>query len=282
LRTDGLRYAAAAWLAVYGLAAAEHRGQVNFNGLPVPGATVTATGGDKKLVAVTDQQGAYSFPDLADGVWTIQVEMLCFATIKQEVAVAPGAPSPAWELKVLPLEEMHAAAMQPAPVQPAAAAAGGAPSAKARQESREPKGATAAANPQAGFQRADVNATGEGAAQSGLGAETGNEGGAPGDLNQTASDAMVVSGSSSGAIERRAIGNARRGPGSMYQGSLSLILDNSALDARSYSLTGQNTEKPAYDHLRAGGSFGGPLRIPHLLHGQGQFFVNYQDNAQPQ
>ena len=272
MRIDGLRYAALAWLAVSGLAAAEHHGQVSFNGLPVPGATVTATGGDKRFVAVTDQQGAYSFPDLADGVWTIQVEMLCFATIKQEVAVAPDAPSPVWELKVLPLEEIHAAATQPAAAQPPAAAA--AASRQARQESAA-QGA-AAANPQAGFQRADVNAAGEGAAPGGLGAEMGNESGAAGDLNQTASDAMVVSGSSSGAIERRAIGNARRGPGSMYQGDLSLILDNSALDARPYSLTGQNTEKPAYDHLRAGASFGGPLLIPHLLRGQGQFFVNYQ------
>jgi hypothetical protein len=273
LRIDGLRYAAVAGLAVFGLAAAEHHGQVNFNGLPVPGATVTATEGDKKFVAVTDQQGAYSFPDLADGVWTIQVEMLCFATIKQEVAVAPDAPSPVWELKVMPLEEIHASVMPPAAVEQTAPAAGGAQPAR---KAANPKGATAASNPQAGFQRADVNAAGEGAAQGGLGAETENEGGVAGDLNQTASDAMVVSGSSSGAIEKRAIGNARQGPGSMYQGNLSFILDNSALDARPYSLTGQNTAKPAYDHMRAGASFGGPLQIPHLLHGQGQFFVNYQ------
>ena len=276
MRTDGLWYAALAWLAVSGLAAAEHHGQVNFNGLPVPGATVTATAGGKKLVAVTDQQGAYSFPDLADGVWTIQVEMLCFATIKQEVAVAPGAPSPVWELKALPLEEIHASVVPPATVQQAAPAAGGAEPAKPAKKAANPKGTAAAANPQAGFQRTDVNAAGEGAAPGGLGVEMENESGAAGDLNQTASDAMVVSGSSSGAIERRAIGNARRGPGSMYQGDLSFILDNSALDARPFSLTGQNTEKPAYDHMRAGGSFGGPLQIPHLLHGQGQFFVNYQ------
>jgi hypothetical protein len=231
--------------------AAEHHGQVNFNGLPVPGATVTATGGDKEFVAVTDQQGAYSFPDLADGVWTIQVEMLCFATIKREVAVAPDAASPVWELKVLPLEEIHAE------TRPAATARSAAPATQP------------AAGQQAGFRRADVNAAG-------LGAELENEGGAAGDLNQTASDAMVVSGSTSGAIESRAIGNARQGPGSMYQGNLSFILDNSALDARPYSLTGQDTEKPAYDHLRAGASFGGPLLIPHLLHGNGQFFVNYQ------
>jgi hypothetical protein len=260
LRIDGLRYAALAWLAVFGLAAAEHHGQVTFNGLPVPGATVTAIGGDRRFVAVTDQQGAYSFPDLTDGVWTIQVEMLCFATIKQEVAVAPDAPSPVWELRVLPLEEIHAE------TRPAATARS---TASATQSAAAPR-------PQAGFQRAEVNAAGEGAAPGGLGTEMGNEGGAAGDLNQTASDAMVVSGSSSGAIERRAIGNARKGIGSMYQGDVSLILDNSSLDARPYSLTGQNTEKPAYDHLRAGASFGGPLTIPHLLHGQGQFFLNYQ------
>ena len=138
MRIDGLWYAALAWLAVLSLAAAEHHGQVNFNGLPVPGATVTAAGGDKKLVAVTDQQGAYSFPDLADGVWTIQVEMLCFATIKQEVAVAPGAPSPVWELKVLPLEEIHAETSRRRR-RPAAA-----PRPPSRQEAANPKGATAA------------------------------------------------------------------------------------------------------------------------------------------
>jgi len=276
LRIDGLWYAVLAWLAVSGLAAAEHRGQVSFNGLPVPGATVTATGGEKKFVAVTDQQGAYSFADLADGVWTIQVEMLCFATVKQEVAVAPGAPNPVWELKVLSLEEIHATAAAPAAAQPVAAATQPAQPAKAGKKAANPKSAAATPNPQAGFQRAEVNATAEGAAPGGLGAETANEIPAAGDPNQTASDAMVVSGSSSGAIERRAFGNARKGLGSMYQGNLSLILDNSALDARTYSLTGQNTEKPAYDHLRAGASFGGPLLIPHLVHGQGQFFVNYQ------
>jgi len=68
LRIDGLWYAALAGLALSSLAAAEHHGQVSFNGLPVPGVTVTATAGDKKFVAVTDQQGAYWFAELADVV----------------------------------------------------------------------------------------------------------------------------------------------------------------------------------------------------------------------
>ena len=63
------------------LASTEHHGQVKFGGLPLPGATVTATMGDKKLVAVTDPQGFYSFPDLADGTWTLDIEMLCFVSL---------------------------------------------------------------------------------------------------------------------------------------------------------------------------------------------------------
>src|SRR5689334_13068256 len=78
----------------FALSASEHHGQVRFGGLPVPGATVTAAQGDRKQVAITDQQGLYEFSDLADGVWNFQVEMLCFETIQKEVAIAPNAPSP--------------------------------------------------------------------------------------------------------------------------------------------------------------------------------------------
>src|SRR5580692_9990590 len=108
--------------AVFALAASPHHGVVTFGGLPVPGATITVTQGDKKLVAVADQQGAYSFPDLAEGIWTIQVEMLCFTTIKQEVGVAPDAPSPVWELKLMPFDEIKASAPPPAAPTPATTA----------------------------------------------------------------------------------------------------------------------------------------------------------------
>src|SRR5690349_4985333 len=108
------------WLTVFGLSAAEHHGQVKFGGLPLPGATVTATQGEKKLTAVTDLQGLYSFADLADGTWTMQVEMLCFAPARREVEIAPAAPSAEWEMKLLPLEEMRAEVQA---ATPAAAAA---------------------------------------------------------------------------------------------------------------------------------------------------------------
>src|SRR5271168_2687507 len=94
---------AVALVAITQVAATEFHGTVKFGGLPVPGATVTATQktdqGDKKVSVVTDPQGAYSFPDLADGSWNIEVDMLCFAPLKQDVTVAAGAPASDWELK---------------------------------------------------------------------------------------------------------------------------------------------------------------------------------------
>src|SRR5712671_6404315 len=102
------RMAATALLSLLPLAAAPHQGVVKFGGLPMPGATVTATLGDKKLTAITDPQGYYSFADLADGNWTIRVEMLCFEPVEREVAIAPGAPAPEWELKMLPFDEIKA------------------------------------------------------------------------------------------------------------------------------------------------------------------------------
>src|ERR1700733_825094 len=96
---------------------ADHQGQVMFGGVPVPGATVTAAQGDKKFVVITDQQGAYSFPDLADGPFTVQVEMMGFSTVKQEI----NTPTAALELKMLPMEEIHAEVVHAEAPAPAAA-----------------------------------------------------------------------------------------------------------------------------------------------------------------
>ena len=293
-----LRTCAVALLCACALFATEIRGVVKFAGLPVPGATVTATQGDKKFVAVTDPDGLYVFPDLADGVWKIHIEMQTFAPLDEEVAVAPGAPVPEWTLKLLPLSEINAtAAPPPAPAPTPAASGAGAMAAAAanntagasasnpqlqagsqpadngKSKKKNKKTAeTQAANPPGGFQRTDVNASANGAPAA---APESTDNPSLAD-QQGASDAMVVNGSTSTGIERRAIGNARRGPGSLYRGDINVILDNSYLDANSFSLTGQNTPKPVYNHLKFGGSAGGPLTIPHLLHGNGQFFVNYQ------
>src|SRR2546426_5741810 len=125
----------------------EHHGQVMFGGVPVPGAMVTATQGEKKVVAITDQQGVYSFPELADGPFTIQVEMLGFSTMKQDV----NAPTAEFELKMLPIEEIHADIVRAAAPEPAAPAPAAAP-ANTRQPAAQPR-------QQTGFQRTEVNAS---------------------------------------------------------------------------------------------------------------------------
>ncbi len=72
-------------------------------------------------------------------------------------------------------------------------------------------------------------------------------------------------------------GNGRRDRRMQYNGNASFTLDNSALDARSYSINGQDTAKPAYAKGRGSFMLGGPLKIPKLLDGQkGTFTINYQ------
>ncbi len=297
---------ALAVLAALPLAAAEHHGTVTFGGLPLPGATVTLSQGDKKMTAVTDAQGVYTFPDVPDGTWNLEVDMLCFQPLKQEVAIAPGGPSPTWEMKMLPLDQIKAAAPPPAqpttPPTPApgnvststtTAAAGSAPPkpsiAGAEEAANNPgkgknskskngkKGAAAAAptNAANGFQRTDVNAAGGGApappADTGIGASA-----ASSEPTGGASEAMVVNGSVSNGIERRVIGNNRRGPGALYRGDIMAKFSNSFLNAQQYSLLGANTAQPAYNNLTFGGSFGGPLYVPHILKSNGQIFFVYQ------
>ena len=48
------------------------------------------------------------------------------------------------------------------------------------------------------------------------------------------------------------------------------------MNARSYSLTGQDTAQPAYNSATFAGNFGGPLWIPHVLRRSGFFYVLYQ------
>src|SRR5450756_2100795 len=97
-----LIYAGIAWSAAFALTASEHHGIVTFHGLPIPGAVVTAIQGDCKLTTSTDDDGTYSFRDLPDGTWTIQVELAGFSKVSREIGVAPVAPAPTWDLKLAP------------------------------------------------------------------------------------------------------------------------------------------------------------------------------------
>ena len=234
---------------------------------------MTATQGDKSFTAITDQQGNYSFPDLADGAWTIQIEMLGFAPLRQEVIISAQSPIPDVELKMLPLSEIHAVpAPAPAPsLAPAPAAV--IPNAKSRKSKNAPPAPT---NTPAPFQKTDLNASGPTAAQA---APPGDQN--PADVDQRAADGFLINGTANNGASSpfslgQAFGNTRKGIRSLYSGYLGIIVDNSELDASPYSLTGQDTPKPPYDHLTGVLALGGPIKIPHLIRNGPMFFLNYQ------
>ena len=243
---------ALATLALSGVAAAsEYHGQVTFGGLPVPGATVTAIQGSKQFVTSTDQQGLYSFPDLTDGRWTIEVEMTGFSTIKQDVVIGQNAPAAKWELKLLPLDQIKAeivGARRGVPPQPAGGAARVTPEAESEQP--KPPG-------------------------------TNTKEPSQDDLSDRAADGFLINGSANNGAasplaQSFAFGNNRNSGRGLYNGGIGVVFDNSALDARPFSLSGQNTPKPAYNRITGVATLGGPLRIPHFLPRNIFFFVAYQ------
>ncbi|MGD0774922.1 MAG: carboxypeptidase regulatory-like domain-containing protein [Candidatus Solibacter sp.] len=135
----------AVWITAAGLMASEHHGLVKFGGLPVPGATVTATKGDQKLATTTDENGQYSFPELADGAWTIEVEMLGFAKLSNEVGIGVDAPATEWNLKFLSMSAIMAPPPVPTPTPAPATATATAPAATPTATPATPAAATPAA-----------------------------------------------------------------------------------------------------------------------------------------
>jgi hypothetical protein len=226
------------------LVAAEQRGIVTFGGLPIPGATATAIDDEgRKKSAVTNADGAYTIPDLAGGSWTVRVEMQCFETAERRIAADEIAE---WDLKLRPVRDI--------PVQDVS-------------EQAQP------------FQSTEVKAA--------AGSDTPKPPSVPVsdeqavELTERATDGLLVNGTANNGASTPfaispAFGNFRKGPGSLYNTSIGAIIGSSVLDARPYSLTGQDTPKPDYRRMTGLFAFGGPLRIPHLLRNGPNLLVNYQ------
>jgi hypothetical protein len=227
--------------------ASEYHGQVVFGGFPVPGATVTATQGTKTVATVTDAGGVYSFADLANGEWKIEVEMQCFATIHADVTIVEKTPGGKWELTLLPPDELKKLAKQ-AQLLPSAPPVPNTPVVAKKTGATEPI--------------ADLSKP-------------------PDAASQDSSDGFLVNGSTNNAATSQyslsqAFGNKRTGSKSIYNGGFSAIMDNSALDARTYSLSGLEMPKGFYNRFTGGIAVGGPIKIPRLLPRGPNFFVGYQ------
>ncbi len=247
--------------------ATEFHGQVTFGGLPVPGAqaSVIATQGDKTVTAVTDDQGLFVFPDLADGTWTLSVTMTGFAPIKQAITVAPNAPTPIFELKIETLEQIRAES-KPIKVEPGTAPAVAAASADTAGSGANGSPTSATGGKKAQTQQAADNAP------------------APPPPAQDASaqppDGFLINGSVNNAATSQfslsqAFGNTRNSR-SLYNASLALQYSSSTLNANSYSLLGASSKAP-FNNYAAQVTFAGPLKIPHLLpvYRAPNFYISY-------
>jgi hypothetical protein len=229
--------------------ASEYHGQVTYGGLPVPGATVTATQGAKKFSTTSDQGGVYNFDDLLDGQWKLQIDMQCFLTIKAEVTVTPNMDPGKWELTPLPMDQLMAQTkltQAPPTIQPTLVT----------PEARKPD-ASAAANGPAEILKA------------------------PDEQSQQANDGFLVNGSVNNAATSqysldRAFGNRRPNSKSLYNGGFMAIIGNSALNARTYSLSGLESPKPFYNLITGAFTVGGPIKIPRLVPRGPNFFAAYQ------
>lgn len=242
---------ASVWLALSSAASAsEYRGQVMFNGFPVAGASVTVIQGAKRLTTITDLSGMYTFADLSDGTWKIDVEMQCFTTIHAHVSIDPTTPVARWELTLLPIDQLIArtriAQLSPHP-----------PPSLSPTSTRNPHDSAPVSS---GWNAGEVRNP-------------------QADTSQI-SDGFVIDGSVNNAATSRfsldqAFGNGRPNSRSLYNGGLGFIYDNSATDARPYSLTGLDTPKATYSTITGIATIGGPIRIPHVLARGPNFFVAY-------
>ncbi len=238
-------------------AGSPYRGVVTFGGLPLPGATVKATNkateGTKTATAVSDQQGAYQFDNLADGNWTIEVEMQCFETIHADVTIAPNMTAANWEMKLLPQPQIVAEAQQ---IKPAVEV----PPAPAEASAKKP-------GQQSGQQPGQSN-----------GPEMPKE---PQEENQQSADGYLVQGSVNNAATSQyatnsAFGNTRSGSKALYTGGFAASEENSALNARPYALSGVEAPKPSFNDFTGVATLQGPIKIGRWLPRGPNFFASYQ------
>src|SRR5580693_5756955 len=146
-----------------------------------------------------------------------------FSTIEADVTIAPSMPAAKWELALLPIEEMMA---------------------------RSKLAPTLPSNPRPNVEPAE-------AAKKAPNASNSNTPEIPKpqeDASQEPSDGFLVNGSVNNAATSKfsldeAFGNRRPNSKSLYNGGLAAIFDNSALDARPYSLSGLETPKAFYNRI---------------------------------
>jgi trimeric autotransporter adhesin len=301
-----------AWLAAQDAASqgGSIHGVVKSGNIPLPGATISAanTLTGQKVTTSTDVDGSYSLQIPSDGHYVVRAQMAAFAPVTQEVRINVTNHDAEANLELILLSRVPKSepADQTAPAQAGATGTGRGfqsltlePSAEGRELNGiggsdivpqgmpvpgiEPDSATESvavsgntSSPFAGMSSTEMQQRFNDARQQGGGGFGGGGPGGPGGFGGGGFGGGGFGGGGFGgggpiAFGRRGF-DINRPHGSIYYG-----IGDSALNAASYSLTGQPVIKPGYEQNSFGGSIGGPLNIPKIYHGGDKtfFFVNY-------
>jgi hypothetical protein len=260
-----------------------HRGVVKSANQPIPGATVTATQGTATLVTTTDQNGRY-FLQLGRGIWVLEVTMVGFQPTKKESTVsnADGELDFTLQLKesvAVRLSGSAAIVRDQNGTQEQSQLQNEIESNQVQQVSPAEKedDSNEAFLVSGTLSRGSAPSTPADSSsfQSGFGDQTGGQGAGFGTPNLNAPG--FGGGRRRGrrgepgldAVSRR-FGNRRQA--NEIHGQLSVRVDNSALNAKPFSITGQDISQPAYAQSRFSLAVGGPLTIPKIIRDPATFF----------
>jgi hypothetical protein len=221
--------------------AAEHAGRVTFAGLPVPGATVTVSRGEQRVTTLTGEDGTYRFPDLPDGAWLIEVDMLGFSPARLDISVGLDTPPVTIALTLRSFAEILASG--------STLAADRVVNSPAPQDQTD----TSQTVPQSPGSPAPVTAPGT-----------------------TADAGPDLASASSPFAQAGAFGNNRNLRRSLYNGTLGGVFGNSAWDSKPFSFVGGPGVPQSYNDMQFLATFGGPIPTPGSLAARPNLFVGYQ------
>ncbi len=291
-------------------------GVVKSGNQPIPGATVTASVGGQKLVTITDQAGHYSFSGAPAGDCSLEVQMFGFDNATKKAACAEGTKIDfTMQLQESPMVQRMArmaasrtgggnqleSQLQGEIAAPEAAPAAAAPTGEGQNSSEAfqvtgslSQGLAQNAQPDFGMMMGGMGPGGpEGMGDGQAGPGGGGFGGAGGGggfggpggggFGGRGGGGFGPGGGGQGGNRRQGQGQGRpgaqfgnrRGP-SQIHGMAFMTLANSAVNARPFSITGEEVPQPAYASARFGFLLGGPLVIPKVVKDQSTFFyLNY-------
>jgi hypothetical protein len=281
-------------------------GVVKSEGQPIPGATVRATQGERILLTLTDENGAFDFTGMTPGAWNVDVDMFGFDRLRKEVTIGAlptkidltlqlrdrSRPQQARQATEEPLDNPLASAVtagEPPSLSQGAPLAG----ADAANEALVMAGSVSSglqtnAGDFGGFGGpggpGGLSAAGPGGGRGGGFGGPGGGGGRGGGGGGFGGPGGRGGRGGRGGVPRDRNGNpafvGNRNPNNnRVTGSIFYTIGNSVVDAKPFAVNGIEAPKAAYAQNRYGISAGGPFAVPKLFSFPKLFwFVNYYGN----